>query len=364
MAKRDYYEVLGLSKNASKQDIKRAFRKLAKEFHPDRNKEANAEEKFKEVQEAYEVLSDDQKRSAYDQYGFAGTQGFSGGGFSNAGMGGMGGFSESFGDFGNLEDLLQGMFGGSFGGFGSTRRQRRNAGSDLEVTMKLDFMDAVFGGEKEIIYKRFKACTHCAATGSEDKKLNTCSTCNGSGQVARVQQTMFGAMQMVTTCSSCHGSGRIPSQVCSVCKGSGRTRQEDTLSIKIPAGIPDNVTLRFENRGDEGEFQSGAGDLFVTIEVEPHEIFERRGNDIYIDKKISVVSAVLGDEILVPTVHGDVKLKIPSGTQSEKVLRLKGKGGPRFRGNGNGDEYVRIIVEIPDRLTKEQRTLWEKLRLT
>lgn len=357
MSKRDYYDVLGLQKSASKQDIKKAYRKLAKEYHPDRNKASDAEQKFKEVQEAYEVLSDDQKRSAYDQYGFAGTQGFDGGGFNAGGAD----FSSAFGDVGGIEDLLQGMFGGNFGGFGGSRR-RKKSGSDLELTLKLSFMDAVFGGEKQVNYKRFQACDHCDGTGSEDKKLDTCTTCGGNGQVTRVQQTMFGAMQMVTTCPTCRGAGQSPKNLCTICKGSGRTKQDDSFEIKIPAGIPDNVTLRFSGKGDAGEHQHAAGDLFVTIEIEPHDYFERRGNDIYVEKHISVVSAVLGDEVDVPTVHGDVTMKIPSGTQSEKVLKLKNKGGPRFKGNGNGDEYVRIIVDIPTKLNRQQKNLWKELQ--
>lgn len=363
MAKQDYYEVLGINKSASKQDIKKAYRKLAKEYHPDRNKEAGAEEKFKEVQEAYDVLSDEQKRGAYDQYGHAGTQGFGGGGFAG-GQGGFSDFSDAFGDVGGIEDLLQGMFGGGVGGFGRSAggRRRQSTGSDLEVTVQVPFMDAVFGTEKSIKYERYITCRTCDGTGSENKKTKVCPTCKGTGQTTRVQQTMFGTMQMVTTCPTCHGTGQVPEIICKTCGGTGRERIEDIFEMKIPAGIPDGVTLRFSGRGNAGAYQSGAGDLYVNIEVEPHDVFERRGNDMYIDQEIDVTTAVLGDTVTVPTVHGDVQMKVPSGTQSEKVLRLKGKGGPKFRGNGNGDQYVRLIVNIPTKLSKDEKRLWKELK--
>lgn len=362
MAKRDYYEVLGVSKNATKQEIKKAYRKLAKQYHPDKNKSADAEEKFKEIQEAYDVLSDDQKRSAYDQYGFAGTKGFSGGGFSSEAS--WGDFSEAFGGFGgSLDDLLQGMFGGSFAGFGNSNfKAKSHRGRDLEVSISISFEDAVFGCAKTIKYKRYKTCGGCNGSGSTNKKTKSCSNCNGSGRSVKIQKTIFGSMQMVSTCEVCEGSGQIPDKPCGKCGATGRVLTEDSLTVKIPAGIPDGVTLRFEGRGDVGPLGSESGDLFVNIEVEPSEIFERRGDDIYVDKKIPVYTAVLGGIVEVPTVQGDVKMKVPPGVQSEKVLKLKGKGAPRFRGGGYGDQYVRLIVEIPTKLDKEEKELWEKLR--
>lgn len=359
MAKRDYYEVLGISKSASKDEIKKSYRKLAKEYHPDRNKTAGAEEKFKEVQEAYDVLSDDQKRKAFDQYGFAGTQAFSG-----AGGNSFGGFSSNFGD---LEDVLGGFFGGggfNFGGtsFGGDRGGRNRRGEDLETNIEISFLEAIFGVEKEIEYRRHSKCDTCSGTGAKDGKKETCKTCGGRGQVKQMQNTFFGAMQVVSTCPECQGVGEVAVEKCTVCKGKGVNEVKDNLKIKIPAGIPDGVTMRFSGKGNAGEQNGPAGDLFVTIEVKSHEELERKGDDIYLDKEIDVVTAVLGGEVRVPTVHGDVIMKIPAGTQPEKVLRLKDKGGPKFRGGGNSDQYVKLIVRIPENLSENEKKLWKDLR--
>lgn len=363
MSKRDYYEVLGLSKSSSKDEIKKAYRKLAKKYHPDKNKENGAEDRFKEIQEAYDVLSDDQKRSAYDQYGFAGAQSFSsGGGYSGFNGGNFSGFSSDFGDLG---DLLGNFFGGSFSGFGGATRsnsQQTSRGSDLEYSVKIEFEEAIFGAEKEIVYERDLKCEVCSGSGSKDGKMKTCSTCGGSGQVRKVQNTIFGSMQVVATCSECGGKGKLISERCSSCGGKGVKRQKDKFQIKIPQGMPDGVTLKFSGRGNWGHNSGMPGDLYVNIEVKPHKILERRGDDIYMDLDVDLVTAVLGGEVKVPTVHGDVFMKIPSGTQSGKVLRLKEKGGPRFRGNGYGDQYVRIILITPTKLTKETKKIWETLR--
>ncbi len=360
MAKKDYYEALGVSKSASKDEIKKAYRKLAKEFHPDRNKATGAEDRFKEVQEAYDNLSDPQKRQAYDQYGFAGSQAFGGG--SPFGGFQQGGFSSDFGDLG---DLLGNFFGGGIGGFdfggGQSRGQRNNRGGDLEMTLQVEFLDAIFGKEIEIEYKRKVKCDKCNGTGSKDGKRKTCHTCDGKGQVRQMQNTFFGTMQVVTECPTCHGSGQEISEKCDKCKGSGVNSENDVFKVKIPAGIPDGVTLKFTGRGNVGENSGEAGDLYITIEVKPHPVLERRGDDIYMDKEINVATAVLGGEITVPTVQGDVIMKVPSGTQPEKVLRLKGKGGPKFRGGGDGDQYVKLLVKIPEKLSKSERELWEKL---
>ncbi len=363
MSKRDYYEVLGISKSASKDEIKKAYRKLAKELHPDRNKAADAEDKFKELQEAYEILADDQKRSAYDQYGFAGTQAFGGGGYSG-GMGGFEDFGQGFGgNLGGLEDLLGGFFGNGFGGFGASSRAARNkVGADLEVTLKVEFLEAVFGVEKTISYSREVICDKCSGTGAKEGKLKTCSVCNGTGQTVTLQRTIFGTMQVATTCTNCKGAGQEIAEKCDSCEGKGTVRQQEDFAIKIPAGIPDGVTLRFKDKGNAGRNGGAYGDLFVTIEVVSHPILERKGNDIYMDKEIDVVTAVLGGEVEIPSVHGSLRMKIPAGTQPEKVLRLKGKGGPRFRGNGNGDQYVRLIVKIPEKLSREEKKIWEKLK--
>ncbi len=365
MAKRDYYEVLGISKSASKEEIKKAYRKLAKQYHPDKNKSSDAEEKFKEVQESYDILLDDQKRKAYDQYGFAGTQAFGG---SYANNGGFGGFNSGESGF---EDLLGSFFGNSFGGFdfgglgGRTRGGAQRGvprGADLEFILKIDFLEAVFGIEKEIEYERLIKCDQCNGSGAKGNAKKKCPTCSGAGQVRQVQNTIFGSMQVVSTCPTCNGTGEVISEKCPKCKGSGTLKVRDHFKVKIPAGIPDGVTLKFNDRGNSGTNGGGFGDLFITIEVKPHPVLERRGNDIYLDKKIDVVTAVLGGEIEVPTVHGDVLMKVPSGTQSEKVLRLKGKGGPKFRGEGFGDQYVKLIVEIPEKLNRQEKEIWENLK--
>lgn len=361
--KRDYYEVLGVAKEADKRTVKKAYRKLAKKYHPDRNKDADAEDKFKEVQEAYEVLSDEQKRSAYDQYGFAGTQGFDGvgGGYTD-----FGNFTDQFG--GSLGDLLGGFFGESFGGFtqnGAGAGSRGSQpGSDLQVELNLKFEEAVFGVEKSIKYQRYSECGHCEGTGSEDGKTETCETCKGKGQVVQIQRTILGSMQVASTCPTCKGTGQMIKNKCKVCNGKGVEQKTEEFEIKVPAGIPDGVNLRFTNRGNAGLNKGGYGDLFVSINVESHPVLERRGNDIYMDQIVDVTTAVLGGEIEVPTVHGNVIMKVPAGTQSEKVLRLKEKGGPKFQQDGNGDQYVRLLVEIPTKLSKEQKNLWEKLQET
>ncbi|MFQ5492943.1 MAG: molecular chaperone DnaJ [Candidatus Dojkabacteria bacterium] len=357
MEKKDYYEVLGVSKTATKKQIKSAFRKLAKKFHPDRNKETDAEEKFKEVQEAYEVLSDDQKRKAYDQFGHAGTQGFGGG--AQGGFGGFNGFD--FGNMGGIEDIFAQFFGGNFGGFAGQRRGPRK-GQDIESTIKLSFNEAVFGVEKTLEYKRRLVCEDCKGTGAKHPdKVKTCATCGGNGRVAKVQQTILGGIQTVTSCPTCKGEGHVYEETCETCNGKGHEAKTDTFKIRIPQGIPDGVTLRFTGQGHAGDKGGGYGDLFVNIEITPHEKLERRGNDIYTDIEIDSVTAVLGAEVSVPTVHGNKTLKIPQGTQPETVLRMSKLGGPKFRGTGNGDQYVRIMVKIPKRLSKEQRELWEKL---
>ena len=361
MAKRDYYEVLGVDKKASKQEIKKSYRKLAKQYHPDRNKEAGAEEKFKEIQEAYDVLLDDQKRSAYDQYGFAGTQGFGGGG-----MGNYGDFGDLFGGgagAGGLGDILGEFFGNSFGGSaGGGRGSRIQHGADLQMEIEIEFVEAVFGVEKNINYKRLKHCEICEGSGAKNGKKTKCTDCDGRGQVVRVQRTILGSMQVVVNCPKCQGLGEIIEEKCNTCSGRGVTAQNDTLKITIPEGIPDAVSIKFTGKGNAGERGGGYGDLYLTINVKEHSILERRGNDIYMDKHIKVAEAVLGSEVEVPTVHGNVVMKIPAGTQSEKILRLKDKGGPKFRQQGKGDQYVRVIVDIPTNLSKKERQIWETLR--
>lgn len=359
MEKRDYYEVLGISKSASEKDIKKAYRKLAKQYHPDVNKESDAETKFKEVQEAYEVLSDSSKRSAYDQYGHAGTGGFSsnGGGFS--------GF-----DFNNggspfdMGDIFGSFFNGGFGdfGFGGGSRQRDGRGSDLRYKVRLDFMESIKGGDFDIEVDRDIACTKCEGSGSDTGKTKTCETCKGQGKVQRVQQSILGQMAFVTECNTCNGSGKVPEKECSKCGGEGTVQSTQRVKVKIPKGAYDGMVLRFRGSGSAGKQSNESGDLYVELEVEPHDKFERREYDIYSDENISVKTAVLGDTVEVDTVDGKVKLKIPSGTQPGTIFRIKGKG-THILGNEDrrGDQYVRIIVDIPKKLSRHEKKLWEEM---
>ena len=362
MNKRDYYEVLGVAKGASKQEIKGAYRKLAKQFHPDRNKDADAETKFKEVQEAYDILSDERKKSAYDQYGHAGTQSFGGGsGYSDfSGFGG--GFDSS--DFGNVNDIFEQFFGGSFGGFGSRTQSSRGPrrGSDLEVTLKVKFDEAVFGAEKSIIYKRKIVCDKCKGSGAKStSSIKTCDQCKGRGKVTQIQRTFIGDFQTVTTCPTCNGSGQVIKDLCDKCEGHGILDTDQEFKIKIPQGIPDGVTLKFREMGNAGAKGGTIGDLFINIEVKEHESLERKGDDIYVDMDITPEEAVLGATKEVLTVFGTDKVNIPSGTQPDAVLRMAQKGSPKFRGKGNGDQYVKINIKIPTKLTREQKEVWSKL---
>lgn len=361
MDKRDYYDILGLKKGASKQEIKRAYRRLAKEFHPDRNKSADAEAKFKEVQEAYEVLSDDQKRTAYDQYGHAATQGF-GGGYDFSGG------SYDFNDFSGFGDIFEQFFGGSFAGFGGGPRRTSSVsrrGRDIEASLKVDFMDAVFGVEKSIEYQRKVVCKTCKGTGAEKGKDPVkCPTCNGQGQVRRTQQTFLGNFQTVTTCPDCKGEGKIIKDKCKDCFGEGIQTENTTFKLKIPQGIPDGVSLKFTGRGNAGIKGGEHGDLYLVIDVKAHDRFERRGDDIYLEVQIEAPVAALGTKANIPTVHGEKELVIPAGTQPETVLKMSGLGAPKFRGKGNGDQYVKIEVVIPTKMTRQQEALWQQLKST
>jgi len=355
--KKDYYEILGLNKTASKQEIKRAYRQYAKKYHPDKNKAPDAEEKFKEVQEAYEVLSDDQKRAAYDEYGHAGTSGFGGGGFE--GFEGTDFSGADFGDFADIGSVFDSFFGGAFG---RGRQQAKQKGSDLQLKIELDFEDAVFGTQKTITYKRRVVCNDCQGSGAKNgTSKETCSNCKGQGRVTRVQRSFIGTIQTTTACPTCRGTGKIVKEPCEKCRGDGIVDKEEDFTLKIPQGTPDGLVLRFRDRGEAGTNGGGYGDLFVQIEVKPHKYFERNGDDIYLDQDVDVVSAVLGDTIKIPTLHGDVEVKIKAGTQSGNVLRLRGKGAPKLRGNGHGDQYIKVNVDIPKRLTREQKKLWKEL---
>ncbi|HLO11913.1 MAG TPA: molecular chaperone DnaJ [Pseudoneobacillus sp.] len=344
MSKRDYYEVLGVSKSATKDELKKAYRKLSKQYHPDINKEADADEKFKEIAEAYEVLSDDQKKAQYDQFGHAGpNQGFGGG-------------SDFGGGFGGFEDIFNSFFGG-----GGTRRRDPNAprqGADLQYTMTLSFEEAVFGKEMDIEIPREETCDTCHGSGAKPgTKPETCKHCNGSGQLNVEQNTPFGRIVNRRVCHYCNGTGKEIKNKCSTCSGTGKVKKRRKINVKIPAGVDDGQQLRVAGQGEPGVNGGPAGDLYVVFHVRTHEFFERDGDDIYCEMPITFVQASLGDEIEVPTINGKVKLKIPSGTQTGTKFRLKGKGVPNVRGYGIGDQHIIVRILTPTKLTEKQKQL-------
>ena len=352
---RDFYDVLGLSRNASKDEIKKAYRKLARQYHPDVNKENGAEEKFKEVQRAYEVLSDDRKRNAYDTYGHAGVEN---------GAGGFGGFE---GGFGNISDIFEELFNAGFGG---SRRRRRGPrrGMDLRADLSITFEEAVFGVEKEIDVRRPETCSTCHGSGAKPgSNPIACTTCNGSGEVRRVQQSILGSFVNVTTCSTCQGSGELIPEPCPACNGQKQVMETRQLKVKVPPGVDSDTQIRLTGEGGPGQDGGPPGNLFVVIDVQPHEFFKRRGEDIYLDLHINVAQAALGDSIMVPTLDGDEPLEIPAGTQPGKVFRLRGKGVPRLdrsgRGvpMGRGDQHVLIQVAIHMILKEEKTELFQEL---
>ncbi|PQD96456.1 molecular chaperone DnaJ [Pradoshia eiseniae] len=345
MSKRDYYEVLGVGKNASKDELKKAYRRLSKQYHPDINKEADAADKFKEVKEAYEVLSDDQKRARYDQFGHEDpTQGF--GGAGGAGFEGFGGF----------EDIFNTFFGG-----GGGRRRDPNAprqGDDLQYTMTLSFEEACFGTETTIEIPRDEECDTCKGTGAKPgTSPETCSHCHGTGQLNVEQNTPFGRIVNRRVCQHCSGTGKIIKNKCATCHGKGTVRKRNKIQIKVPAGVDDGQQLRVPGKGEPGVNGGPAGDLFVVFQIKPHEFFERDGDDIYCEMPITFAQAALGDEIEVPTIHGKVKLKVPAGTQTGTRFRLKGKGVQNVRGYGQGDQHIRILVVTPTKLSDKQKEL-------
>jgi molecular chaperone DnaJ len=349
MAKRDYYEVLGIQRNASNDEIKAAFRKLARQYHPDVSQEANAEEHFKEINEAYSVLSDADKRAAYDRFGHAGVQ--------NAG--GVPDFTVDFGD------LFDEFFGG-FGGFGRTNSRRaRNAprrGADLQYNLDLSFEESIFGIEKEIEITRDEVCETCGGKGAEPGTSPVrCSTCNGTGEVRQVRQTLLGSMVQVSTCPTCNGRGETIGTPCHTCSGRGLIRRNRKKVVSIPAGVDNGNQIRLAGEGQPGENGGPNGNLYLVIHVLSHKYFKRRDNDILLDLNINIAQAALGAEVDVPTVDGMTKLKIPSGIQPGKVLRMRGKGVPHLRGNGRGDQMVIVNVEVPKSMTAEQRKLMEQL---
>lgn len=355
MNKRDYYEVLGVSKSASADEIKKAFRKAAVKHHPD--KEGGDETKFKEINEAYEVLKDQQKRQRYDQFGHAGVGGNGGGASGNPfeGFGGFGGQNVNF-DFG---DGLGDIFGQFFGGGASSQRGPKR-GRDAEVSVSLTFDEAVFGVEKELSLTLEDECAHCHGTTVEPGHgMKTCPTCKGAGQQTRVMNTIFGQIQQAVTCETCKGTGKVPEVVCSVCRGKGTERRKQSIKLKIPAGIDDGATIRL---GGHGEAIGGGtkGDLYVHIRVKAHKKFTREGDIILSEEHISMVDATLGTEIDVETVDGDIRMKIPAGTQSGTDFKLSHHGVPHLRGSARGAHIVSIIVDIPTKITKKQKELLEQ----
>ena len=361
MSKRDYYEILEVSKNASADEIKKAYRKKAIQFHPDKNPgNKEAEEKFKEAAEAYEVLSNEDKRRRYDQYGHAGVGGASGGG----GVGGGMSMDDIFSHFGDIFGGGFGGFGGGFGGFGGSRGgQRVNKGSNLRVKVKLTLQEIASGVEKKIKVKKYVSCSHCKGTGAANgSSYSDCSTCRGTGQVTRISNTILGQMQTTSTCPTCQGEGKIITHKCAECNGEGLMRQDEVVTIQIPAGVEEGMQLSVSGKGNAARRGGINGDLLVLIQEEAHPELIRDGSDLIFNLVMSVPDAILGAAVEIPTVEGKVKVKIEGGTQPGKILRLKGKGLPEINGYRRGDLLVRINVYIPKDLSKEDIRLVEKLR--
>lgn len=355
---RDYYDVLGVSRNAGKDEIKKAFRKLARQYHPDVSQEEDAETKFKEINEAYEVLSDDNKRARYDRFGHAGVQG------AGSGMGGAGGFSSA-----DFADIFDEFFGSFVGGRQAAGRRGPQRGSNLQVDVNLSFEEAAFGVEKEIEFHRLEVCEVCEGSGArEGSHPVTCPECQGVGEVRRVTQTFLGSVVRVAPCPRCGGKGQIISDPCTNCDGSGRRRKPTKLGVKIPAGVHNGLKIEVRGEGSVGETGAPPGNLYVVVNVTEHEYFKRRDSEIILDVSINVAQAALGDKVNVPTLEGDVEMVIPPGTQTGKVFRLRGKGVPRLRTDGTsvgrGDQLVYISVDVPTKLTDHQRELFEELAKT
>ncbi|MGR5965644.1 molecular chaperone DnaJ [Bacillus cereus] len=349
MSKRDYYEVLGLSKGASTDEIKKAYRRLAKKYHPDVSEEEKAIEKFKEVQEAYEVLNDDQKRTQYDQFGHAG---------ANQGFGGFGGGGDFGGGFG-FEDIFSSFFDA-----GGGRRRDPNApsqGADLQYQVTLDFEEAILGKELNVEIPVEDPCDPCKGSGAKPgTSKETCKYCLGSGQISVEQNTPFGRIVNRQACGHCSGTGQIIKEKCTTCHGSGKVRKRKEINVKIPAGIDNGQQIRVSGKGEAGVNGGPAGDLYVVVHVRNHEFFEREGDHIICEMPLTFVQMALGDEVEVPTVHGKVKLKIPAGTQTGTEFRLTGRGAPNVKGNHQGDQYVIVHVVVPTKLTSHQKKLLRK----
>lgn len=353
MSKRDYYEVLGVGREASEADIKKAYRKLARKYHPDVNPDnKEAEAKFKEAAEAYEVLSDPQKRAGYDQFGHAGANG--------QGFGGFGGGGFEGGDFGGIGDIFEMFFGG-----GGARRRGPVKGADLKYNLDITFEEAAFGLEKDIEVPRQEKCDTCKGSGAAPgTSAKTCQHCGGTGQVQYTQNTPFGRFVQSRACEICRGEGKLIEDPCPKCRGRGTVRVTRKIHIKIPAGVDSGSRLRVTGEGEPGEKGGPSGDLYVYLRVKPHKIFKREGNDVIVEIPISFPQAALGDEIEVPTLDGKVQLKVPEGTQSGTYFRIKGKGIPDLHGYGRGDQHVRLVIVTPKKLTEEQKEMLRKYAVT
>ena len=347
-SKRDYYEVLGVSRNASDEDVKKAFRRLAKQYHPDANKDQGAEARFIEIKEAHEVLSDPQKRAAYDRYGHAGL----GNGAAGAGFGDFAGFS-------TINDLFETFFAGATG---TQRRGGTQRGADLRYDLTITFEEAVFGCQKEIELPRWETCPTCRGNGAQPGTSTTrCSACQGTGEIRRVQQSIFGQFVNVTMCERCHGEGRVITTPCEKCRGQGRVRNNRRVVVNIPAGVDDGINVRVTGEGEVSARGGTPGNLYVILTVKPHPFFKRSGNDIIYELPISFTQAALGDEVEVPTVDGKATtLKVPPGTQSGRSFRLKGMGVPVVHSSARGDQHVMVKVVTPTNLTPEQKRLLEE----
>ena len=357
--KRDYYEVLGVSRDASEDEIKKAYKKLARKYHPDMNPgDKEAEEKFKEVNEANEVLSDPEKKARYDQFGFAGVDPTYGAGAGGGAYGGAG-----F-DFGDLGDIFGSFFGGGFGG-GARTRNGPQRGDSIRASVAISFTEAAFGCEKEVTLERSEQCPTCKGNGcAPGTTPEVCPDCRGSGVVMRSQRTPFGVMQSQMPCQKCGGTGKIIHQPCQECHGSGSIRHRRTIKVSIPAGIDDGQTISLRGQGHAGRNGGPSGDLLITVMVRPHDIFRREGTAVFCEAPITFAQAVLGGELEIPTIDGKVKYAIPEGTQTGTVFRLKGKGIPVLNGRGRGDQYVTVTIETPTNLNKEQKEALRKFDAT
>ncbi len=353
--KRDYYEVLGVSKGASEDEIKKAYKKMARKYHPDLNPgDKSAEEKFKEVNEAYEVLSDADKRARYDQYGHAGVD-------PNFGAGGFGGGFDGGFDFGDLGDIFGSFFGGGFGGGRRTNPNAPQRGESIRMSIAISFEEAAFGCEKEVTVERYEACDTCHGSGcAPGTSPEVCPDCHGTGTVQVRRQTPMGVFATSSPCPKCGGKGRIIHQPCKDCRGSGMMRKKKTIQASIPAGIDNGQTISIRGQGNAGRNGGPAGDLLITITVRPHELFRREGTSVLCEAPITFTQAVLGAELEIPTIDGKVKYTLPEGTQSGTTFRLKGKGIPSINGRGRGDQYVTVYIETPRNLNKEQKEALKK----